>query len=361
MPEKIKVVAVDDSALARNAYRLLLEEQAEFELVATAPNADLARKRIAQHDPDVVILDIEMPGENGLSLLEWLMDNHPVPVIVSSSYSTRGAEQTLQAFSLGAVEVVCKGGSGGNQGWGDDFSEILAHAVHAAAIARKKPRFSRRRGIAQPVPQRAPTTSSGHIAHEPIKRGNCIVIGASTGGTEALAALIEQMPKDFPPTMIVQHMPGLYTATFARRLNTLGQVSVKEAQDGDQIGPGEVLVAPGGFQLRMEMGSSGPVARVTDEGPVNRHAPSVDVLFKSAAAVYRSRAIGILLTGMGDDGADGMVSICQHGGFTIAQDEASSVVYGMPAEALRRGGASEVSALHDVINLTIRRLSRKAG
>ena len=360
MPDLIRVLAVDDSALARNAYRLLLTEEDGFELIGTAPNAELARKRITQLDPDVVILDIEMPGENGLSLLAWLMEHFPVPVVVSSSYSTNGAEQTLQAFSLGAVEVVCKGGSGNHQGWSDDFATTLAQAVRAAAFAGKQIRFSSRRKSSPAALDRQTATPLWRAA-QPIRRGNCVVIGASTGGTEALALLIKQMPADFPPTMIVQHMPGLYTATFARRLDGLGVVSVREAVDGDQIGPGQVLVAPGGFQLRMEVGATGPVARVSDEGPVNRHAPSVDVLFESAAKHYRSRAIGILLTGMGDDGAEGMVAIRSIGGFTIAQDESSSVVYGMPAEAARRGGASEISALDDVIDLTIRRLSRQAS
>ena len=360
MTDLIRVLAVDDSALARNAYRLLLTEEDGFELIGTAPNAELARKRITQLDPDVVILDIEMPGENGLSLLEWLMEHFPVPVVVSSSYSTQGAEQTLQAFSLGAVEVVCKGGSGNHEGWSDDFATNLAQGVRAAAFAGKQMRFASRRNKTLPPLQRKPVAPVTSTA-APIRRGNCVVIGASTGGTEALALLIEQMPPDFPPTMIVQHMPGLYTATFARRLDALGNISVREATDGAMIGPGEVLVAPGGFQLRLEVGASGPVARVSDEGPVNRHAPSVDVLFESAARAYRARAIGILLTGMGDDGAEGMVAIHQQGGFTIAQDQASSVVYGMPAEAARRGGATEISALDDIIGLTVRRLSRQAS
>lgn len=359
MKNRIRVLAVDDSALARNAYRLLLTEEDGFELIGTAPNAELARKRITQLDPDVVILDIEMPGENGLSLLDWLMENFPVPVVVSSSYSTRGAEQTLQAFSLGAVEVVCKGGSGKHEGWSDDFATTLAQAVQAAAFAGQQVRFSARRN--RPAAAQRKLSSAPPRSDAQIQRGNCVVIGASTGGTEALALLVEQMPGDFPPTMVVQHMPGLYTATFARRLDAMGAVSVREATDGEEIGPGEVLIAPGGFQMRMEPGAAGPVARITNEGPVNRHAPCVDVLFQSAAHVYRRRAIGILLTGMGDDGADGMVAIREHGGFTIAQDQATSVVFGMPAEAARRGGASEVSALDDVIGLTIRRLSRQAS
>ena len=355
MSKLIKVLAVDDSALARNAYRLVLEGESGLELVATAPNADIARRKITSLDPDVVILDIEMPGEDGLSLLKWLMEHFPVPVVVSSSYSMQGAEQTMQAFSLGAVEVVCKGGPAGNDGWSDSFSTTLISSIHAASRVRRKARFPVRTEKAQatsstPI-KRTPARSPGRI-----RRGSCVVIGASTGGTEALAQLITRMPADFPPTLIVQHMPPLYTATFARRLDGLGEVNVREAQGGEMIGPGEVLVAPGGKQLRMDVGAAGPVARVSTEGPYNRHAPSVDILFHSAAQQYRARTLGVLLTGMGNDGADGLLAIRNAGGYTIAQDEASSVVYGMPYEAVKRGAACEIQALDAIIDALLKRL-----
>lgn len=341
----VRVLAVDDSAVARNAYRFLLTPDLGFDLVATAPNADIARKKIAALTPDVVVLDIEMPGEDGLSFLQWLMQNQPTPVVVASSHSPRGAEQTMRAFSLGAVEVVCKGGPAGGAGMADDFATVLREAVLAAARAGQRLTFRRAR--------QAPLTAAAPAAPltplRPIRRGMCVVIGASTGGPEALSTLVAQMPADFPPTFIVQHMPPLYTRTFAARLDSLGAMRVKEAADGDMIGPGQALVAPGGLQMRMEIGHSGPVARVLKAPPVNRHAPSVDVLFDSAVESYRSRVFGVLLTGMGNDGAAGLLRIREAGGQTVAQDEATSVVYGMPQEAARNGGAQKILALGDIV------------
>jgi len=337
MTQAIRVLAVDDSAVARNAYRLLLAPEQGFDLIATAPNADIARRKIMALDPDVVVLDIEMPGEDGLSFLQWLMQHRPTPVVVSSSYSTRGAEQTMRAFALGAVDVVCKGGPGVVPGWGPDFATALTDAVRAAAKARHKIWFS---GGAVSATQ-APAARTATPAR-PIRRGNCVVIGASTGGTEALAMLLAQMPADFPPTFIVQHMPPLYTRTFAQRLDTLGPVRVREAEDADMIGPGQALVAPGGMQMRMGVGHAGPVAIIRKEPPINHHAPSVDALFLSAVESYHSRVIGVLLTGMGNDGAQGLLRIRAAGGQTVAQDEATSVVYGMPQEAVKLGAAAAV-------------------
>lgn len=344
MSRIIRVMAIDDSAVARNAYRLLLTPDQGFELVATAPNAGIARRKVTALDPDVVVLDLEMPGEDGLSLLQWLMENFPVPVVVSSSLSSRGADQTMRAFALGAVEVVCKGGPSGDAGWAPDFGNTLADAVRAAAtVRRRKMRFGTRT-VGTPA-------DAGRTAPAPaaIRRGHCVVIGASTGGTEALATLIAQLPPDFPPTFIVQHMPPIYTRSFAQRLDTLGAVRVREASDGTMIGPGQVLVAPGGQQMRMGIGHAGPQAIVRREAPVNRHAPSVDVLFHSAADNYRSRVLGVLLTGMGDDGAAGLLHILKAGGHTIAQDESTSVVYGMPQEAAKLGAAERVLPLPDIV------------
>jgi two-component system chemotaxis response regulator CheB len=351
----IRVLAVDDSAVARNAYRLLLTPEQGFDLVATAPNAQIARRKLAELRPDVVVLDIEMPGEDGLSFLQWLMQQQPTPVVVASSYSSRGAEQTLRAFSLGAVEVVCKQGPGSLAGWGGGFAALLQEAVQAAARARRRPAYRDRPEVAV-APAVAPLPSRG-----PIRRGNCVVIGASTGGTEALSLMLAQMPADFPPTFIVQHMPPLYTRTFAQRLDTLGAVRVKEAQHGDMIGPGQALLAPGGTQLRMSVGHSGPVAAVSSEGPVNRHAPSVDVLFDSAAESYRSRVFGVLLTGMGNDGAAGLLRIREAGGSTIAQDEASCVVYGMPQEAVKRGAAGTVLPLDEIVPALLAMFAERQG
>lgn len=349
--QAVRILAVDDSAVARSAYRLLLTPDLGFELVGTAPNADIARRKIQQLDPDVIILDIEMPGEDGLTFLQWLMHNRPTPVVVCSSFSPRGAEQTMRAFALGAIEVVCKGNAGGD-GWAGDFAETLAEAVRAAGNARQKMLFrgsASRATVVEPHRPAAPLPPRAPVTPTTIRRGNCVVIGASTGGTEALACLFQMMPADFPPTFVVQHMPPLYTRSFANRLNTLGAIRVREAADGDMIGPGQALVAPGGLQMHMGVGHSGPVARVRDEGPVNRHAPCVDVLFNSAVESYRSRVIGVLLTGMGNDGAQGLLRIREAGGRTLAQDESTSVVFGMPAEAIKIGGASEVLPVQQIV------------
>lgn len=354
----IRVMAVDDSAVARNAYRLMLAPESGFEFVGTAPNAEIARKKIVTLAPDVLVLDIEMPGEDGLSFLKWLMENHPVPVVVSSSYSSQGAELTMQAFSLGAIEVVCKGG-GSSVGWSPDFATTLSDAVRAAANARSKMRFRSTRTAAPPplpAPARSADRGSPGAPALPLRRGIVVVIGASTGGTEALATLVSQMPANFPPTFIVQHMPPLYTRSFAQRLDTLGPVRVNEAEDGQMVAPGHAVVAPGGMQLRMKVGHAGPVARVRADPPVNRHAPSVDVLFDSAVDSYHSRVIGVLLTGMGNDGAAGLLRIREAGGRTVAQDEATSVVYGMPQEAAKLGAAELILPIHDVVPKLIERL-----
>lgn len=327
----VRVLAIDDSAVVRALYRELLSPVNGFDLIATAPNADIARRKLLTLDYDVVVLDIEMPGEDGLSLLRWLMVAQPVPVVVASSWSSRGAEQTMEAFSLGAVEVVCKRPLV-DASLLEGFAGELVAAVRAAARARRGSRREHTR-ISTVVADRAPVRARHNIV---------VVIGASTGGTEVLASLVAQMPEGFPPTLIVQHMPALYTRAFAQRLDTLGVVRVAEAEDGRMIGAGEVLIAPGGKQMRVSCGAAGPVARVTGEPPVNRHAPSVDVLFDSACDQYRKRTVGVLLTGMGNDGARGLLSIREAGGRTIAQDEASSVVWGMPHEAIRLDAAERV-------------------
>ena len=345
-----RVLAVDDSAVARAMYRELLTPNNGFELIATAPNADIARRKLTAMQPDILVLDIEMPGEDGLSLLRWVMKNHPLPVVVASSYSFRGAEQTLEAFSLGAVEVVCKTSVAVTDG-SKGFDQALLGALAAAArVRRRTPRKPALAG-STPVPASAPSP----VMH---RRGTLVVIGASTGGTEVLGRLIGEMPADFPPTLVVQHMPPIYTRAFAGRLDTLGQVRVEEARDNQMIGTGHVLIAPGGKQMQVQPGAAGPVARIYDGVQVNHHAPSVDVLFQSAAQHYRGRTLGVLLTGMGNDGAAGLLAIREAGGMTIAQDEASSVVWGMPQEAIKLGAAQAVLPVERIITRIVTWLRR---
>lgn len=354
----IRVIAVDDSAMSRHAYRLLLQPEDGFELVATAPNATIARRKLVDLDPDVLILDIEMPGEDGLSLLQWVMQEFPLPVVVSSSYSSRGAEQTMRALSLGAVEVLCKDSPARRNGWSDDFGGQLSMAVRAAASVRRKARFPGQAEMASrpPAVDALPRPRAYRLPDGP----GCVVIGASTGGTEALAHLVAELPEDFPPTLIVQHMPSLYTRTFAERLDRIGAVNVSEARHGQRLRRGDVVVAPGGQQMRVMRGSAGPLVRISDEGPHNRHAPSVDVLFHSAADNYGEHVIGVLLTGMGKDGAEGLLRIRENGGLTYAQDEASCVVYGMPREALRCGAVEEATPLDRMIPAILEQLSRES-
>ena len=339
----VRVLAIDDSAVARTLYRELLTFRHGIELVATAPNAEIARRKLVSLEYDVVVLDIEMPGEDGLSLLRWLMAHQPVPVVVASSWSSRGAEQTMEAFALGAVDVVCKSAPGASSAL-QDFSAALISAVRAAASARR--RVPRR-----PLPARVEQVEALPAG---LRRSMVVVIGASTGGTEVLSRLVSQMPAQFPPTLVVQHMPALYTRAFANRLNTLGVVRVSEAEHGHMIGAGEVLAPPGGSQMRVSPGARGPIAQIAAEGPGNRHAPSVDVLFESVSDHYRHRTIGVLLTGMGNDGARGLLAIRQAGGRTVAQDEASSVVWGMPQEALRLDAAEVVLPPDEMIAHIIR-------
>lgn len=355
----IRVLAVDDSAVARTMYRALLTEEHGFDFIGTAPDAEIARKKIPAMNPDVVVLDIEMPGENGLSFLQWLMATHPTPVVISSSFSPRGAEQTLRAFALGAVCVVCKTATAAADG--NDFPTSLLEAVRTAALAgRSVRRGTAASSVARPVtkaaapaPVSVPSSAGTHIR----RRGHIVVIGASTGGTEALGVVVSQMPADFPPTIVVQHMPALYTGPFSARLNTISAMKVSEATDGQTVGVGQLIVAPGGKQLRIVSGAMGPIACITTEPPVNRHAPSVDVMFDSAVAQYRSRVIGILLTGMGNDGAQGLLRIRQAGGWTIAQDEATSVVWGMPGEAVKIDGANLVLPIDRIIPRVLQWLS----
>ncbi len=332
---KIKVLCVDDSALIRDLLSEIINQQPDMEVVAVAPDPLVARDLIKRHDPDVITLDVEMPRMDGLDFLERLMRLRPMPVLMVSSLTQAGSEVTLRALELGALDFVAKPSLGIRQGM-QAYADEIAEKLRAAA--RSRPQRARRRDAPAPKTLEAPLVSSEKL----------IIIGASTGGTEAIRSVLEPLPAGSPAILITQHMPGGFTRSFAERLDRLCQITVKEAQDGERILPGHAYIAPGDTHLKLARSGANYVARLDDGPPVNRHRPSVDVLFHSAATQAGRNAIGVLLTGMGKDGAAGLLEMRQAGAQTLAQDEASCVVFGMPREAIALGGAAEVVALDEV-------------
>jgi len=345
MSQKIRVLCVDDSALVRKLMTEIINSHPDMEVVATAPDCLVARELIKQHNPDVLTLDIEMPHMDGLEFLEKLMRLRPMPVLMVSSLTERGSEMTLRALELGAVDFITKpklGIAGGLRDYAGDIAEKLR------ATARARPR----RLVMAPARTavlRCPLTTTEKL----------ILIGASTGGTEAIRDVLQPLPADSPAVLIAQHMPAGFTHSFAQRLSTLCAMTVCEAQHGQRVLPGHAYLAPGGEQ-HMKLGRSGAhyVIELETSPPVNRHRPSVDVLFHSAAAVAGKNAIGVILTGMGKDGAQGLLAMKHAGAQTLAQDEASCVVFGMPREAIAIGAVDEVTPLAKISERVLERLSR---
>ncbi|MFI0473513.1 chemotaxis response regulator protein-glutamate methylesterase [Halomonas sp. HMF6819] len=331
---KIKVLCVDDSALIRDLLTTIINEQPDMQVVATAPDPLVARDLIKQHNPDVLTLDVEMPRMDGLDFLDRLMRLRPMPVLMVSSLTQSGSEITLRALELGALDFVAKPSIGVRSGMMDYANEI-AEKIRAAA--RSRPRQARKTTSA-PAALSAPMITSEKL----------IIIGASTGGTEAIRAVLEPLPANTPAIMITQHMPGGFTKSFAERLNRLCRITVKEASEGERVLPGHAYIAPGGQHLELARSGANYVVRLHEGEPVNRHRPSVDVLFDSASKYAGKNAIGVILTGMGKDGATGLLKMRQAGAPTIAQNEQSCVVFGMPREAIAVGGATEVLALDDI-------------
>ncbi len=334
MPE-CRVLIVDDSALMRELLTEILSSDSDIEVVGSAADPFIARDLIKLHQPNVLTLDVEMPRMDGLTFLEKLMRAYPLPVVMISSLTEKGCETTLRALSLGAIDYIPKPKLSVASGTLELSREIVAKvkaaagariiqrtAVHGAAVPTIQSNFSQLKGSQK-----------------------IIAVGASTGGTEALKEFLEPLPADFPAIAIVQHMPEKFTAQFARRLDSLCKISVKEAADGDRLLVGHALVAPGNHHMELVRTGTEYSVRVTQAEPVNRHRPSVDVLFNSCATHAGPNAIGVILTGMGADGARGLLAMRKAGAFTIAQDESTSVVFGMPKEAIACGGAQEVYPL----------------
>lgn len=361
MKEKIRVLCVDDSALVRGLMTEIINSHDDMEVVAVAPDPYVARELIKQHDPDVLTLDVEMPRMDGLDFLEKLMRLRPMPVLMVSSLTECGGEVTLRALELGAVDFVTKPRMGIRDGL-REYSDLIADKIRAAAMARVKRRghgaaaASLRPGAGQAamaVANSATAAGATCVAQAPrvpfTGTEKIVVIGASTGGTEAIKQVLETLPPDMPGMLITQHMPAGFTRSFAQRLNSLCALTVSEARDGERVLPGHVYLAPGGEQhLRLARSGANYVIELEASAPVNRHRPSVDVLFHSAAAVAGRNAIGVILTGMGKDGAAGMLAMRRAGAHTLAQDESSCVVYGMPREAVQAGAVEQIVPLAQI-------------
>lgn len=344
---KIKVLCVDDSALVRSLMSEIIRSQPDMTVCATAPDPLVARELIKQHNPDVLTLDVEMPRMDGLDFLEKLMRLRPMPVLMVSSLTERGSEITLRALELGAVDFVTKPRIGIRDGM-LEYTEMIADKIRAAARARVRQALpavlaGRARSMAQSAAEQVPLLRNPLISTEKL-----IIIGASTGGTEAIREVLLPLPPDAPAVLIAQHMPAGFTRSFAQRLNALCRITVKEAEDGERVLPGHAYIAPGDAHLHLSRSGANYVA-VLDHGmPVNRHRPSVDVLFGSAAAHAGKNALGVILTGMGRDGAAGLLAMREAGAHTIAQDEASCIVFGMPREAIALGAADEIVPLKEI-------------
>jgi two-component system, chemotaxis family, protein-glutamate methylesterase/glutaminase len=340
--KKLRVLVVDDSAVVRQTMSEILSSDPEIEVMGTAADPYAAVARIAEEVPDVLTLDVEMPRMDGLTFLKKLMSQHPIPVIICSSLAEEGCETTLRALEYGATDIIQKPKMGTRQ-FLEESKVRVCDAVKAAAKARVQ-RLSQ-------VPLVQPKLTADAVmpkatSHAMLQTTERVVaVGASTGGTEALRVFLEALPENSPGMVIVQHMPERFTAAFASRLDTLCKVTIKEAADDDTVVPGRVLIAPGNKHTLLKRSGARYYVEVRDGPLVSRHRPSVDVLFRSVARYAGKNAVAVIMTGMGDDGAAGMLELKEAGAFTIAQDEATSVVFGMPNEAIKRGAIDKVLPL----------------
>jgi two-component system chemotaxis response regulator CheB len=348
--KKVRVLVVDDSALMRKLIPQMLEADSSIEVVGTAMDGNFCLKKIEELRPDVITLDLQMPGMNGIDTLKEIMRRNPLPVIVVSSHSTEGASVTFKALGLGAFDFVTKP-QDASAHMADAAKELIAKIKAAAECKFVRP------GLSRPAAP-AEKASAGKTAPPASK---LVAIGISTGGPQALEYLLSQLPPDFPGAIvIVQHMPEGFTEMFAHRLDELCSLRVKEAQSGDVLQAGRVLICPGSRHIRVKRLTMGDIVVLNDEARVNGHRPSVDVLFQSAAAEFGAQAVAVIMTGMGDDGAEGLGAVKKAGGVTIAQSEESCVVYGMPKAAIERGYATRVVAL-DVLSSTLQTLCGRNG
>lgn len=341
--KRIRVLTVDDSALMRNILSAVLNQQPDMEMVGTAPDPLIAREMIKQLNPDVLTLDIDMPKMDGLEFLSRLMRLRPMPVVMISSMTTRGSKATMAALEHGAVDFLAKPDqriAGNLELWGVQVAEKIRIAAKA--------KLGRQAEVASPI-LRGITVDPQSI----------VAIGSSTGGTEALRQVLTPLPASVPGIVIAQHMPAGFTRSFAQRLDSLCQIKVHEADDGDPVLPGTALIAPGDKHMEIVRHGKGYAVRLTDAPPVNRHRPSVDVLFNSVAQLVGAHASAAILTGMGADGARGLLALRESGAFTLAQSEASCVVFGMPREAIALGAAREIVDLNKISQRLLESFSHK--
>ena len=357
--KRIRVLIVDDSASVRQALKDVLSGDPEIEVMATAGDPYAAARIIQGEIPDVITLDVEMPRMDGISFLRKIMSQRPIPVVMCSSLTEDGSQTLMQALEAGAVDIILKPKTGTRQ-FIEDSATSICDSVKAAAHAQLKklpPRMGVTQKLTADVIMPPPSPGSRAMARTTEK---IVCIGASTGGTESLRVVIEALPADSPGVVVVQHMPELFTASFAKRLDGLSKVTVKEAEDGDPVLRGHVLIAPGNRHTLLQR-SGARYHVVVQDGPlVSRHRPSVDVLFRSAARYAGANALGIIMTGMGDDGAKGLLEMRQAGAATVAQNEESCVVFGMPKEAIALGAAERILPL-DLLAMEIRRMDARTS
>jgi len=344
MRGKIKVLIIDDSAVVRQTLKDIFDSDPEIEVIGSAKDPYDAAEKMKKEAPDVITLDIEMPRMDGITFLKKLMSQHPLPVVVCSSLAEKGAETTLKALEYGALEIITKP-KVGTKRFLEDSSVLICDTVKAAAEAGiKKTQIHKYLEI-------SPKLTADVILAKPTSRSmiatteKVVVVGASTGGTEALREFLEAMPEDAPGIVIVQHMPEHFTAEFAKRLNGLCRVTVKEAENNDSVIKGRALIAPGNHHLLLKRSGARYLVEIKDGPLVSRHRPSVDVLFRSSARYAGKNAVGVIMTGMGDDGAKGMLEMKEEGSYNIAQDEESCVVFGMPKEAIKLGAVDIILPL----------------
>ena len=352
MNNRIKVLIVDDSAVVRQTLENILSSDPLIEVVGSARDPFVAAERMREVAPDVITLDVEMPRMDGITFLQKVMRQHPIPVVMCSSLTEKGSETAMRAMEYGAVDIIQKPRIGVKQ-FLEETKVIICDAVRAAGSARVK-------RVAPGMTHVAPKLSADAVLEKPNSRAmiqtteKIIVVGASTGGTEALRDFLEAMPLDMPGMVIVQHMPEHFTAAFAKRLDGICRISVKEAENDDTVVRGRALIAPGNRHTLLKRSGARYYVEVKDGPLVCRHRPSVDVLFRSAARYAGKNAVGVIMTGMGDDGAKGMLEMKQAGAYTVAQDEASCVVFGMPKEAIKLNAVDTIMPLNNIAGVVLR-------